>query len=148
MNESPVCYVNLEKKVNRDKEKIFCHQSNGSLVVQFEEMTSLNRENVQHIFQYLKEHLATGKKIILNLQGINSIDAHGLALLIHLNKILQRSSVELVLINLVPAIRKILWITEIDRLIKIQNQTDNIKAKNYDDYSWFELSQPKNSFEN
>ncbi len=148
MNESPVCYVNLGQDISNDKARIFCHQTAGSLIVQFEDMSSLNRENVQKVFQYLKSHLDSGKKVILNLQGINSIDAHGLALLIHLNKVLHRNRTELELTNLFPAIRKILWITEIDRLIKIQNQTDNHKTKSREDNYWFELSQTKNSFDN
>lgn len=119
MNQLTEYYDNLIIN-EKSKDLVICNETQNSIIIEFNNFRSLNRESAKYVFTKLNKYLFRGKPIIFNLEGIENIDAQGLALFLHLNKKLKTSQTELVLTNPSPSIQKIFWITELDRIIKIR----------------------------
>ena len=128
MNHTQTYYISSKENHDMQKNKVLCQEKNNSLMIQFDNLSSLNRANVKYVFQRIKQHFSNGKNMFIDLRGINSIDARGLALLIHLNKKIHSLKGKLVLTNPSAVMQKILWLTEIDRIIKVRMNCENVKA--------------------
>ena len=120
MNQVTGYNILFDKK---KKDKIICNETQNSIQIEFNDFQSLNRESAKYVFTRLKKYLLRGKSMIFNLDGIENIDAKGLALLLHLNNKLKTSQKELILTNPSNSIQKIFWITEIDRILKIKKSS-------------------------
>ncbi len=105
-------------------EHVFCQHQNNQTVVQFGGISHLCKSHAKEIHKYLKEHVRGDKHVVIDLDGVVNVDAQGLALLIHLNKKLQDRRRELSLINPSSAVRRILSLTTIDKIIPIQAELD------------------------
>ena len=128
MNHVQTDYISSKENHDMQKDKVLCQEINNSLMIHFDNLFSLNRANVQFIYQKIQQHFSNGKNKYIDLREINSIDAQGLALLIHLNKKIHSLKGKLILTNPSAVIQKILWITEIDRLIKVRMNPESVKT--------------------
>lgn len=120
-----------------DRENVYCQEMKNGLIVQFNRIPSINRDNVQMIYQKLKPHFTEEKNVVLDLQGVQKIDAQGLALILHLNKKLADMKKRLILSNPSHILQKILLITEIDRLVKINKEMRTVRKKPVDSTGWY-----------
>ena len=111
-------YNNIYDK--KKKDRVTCSETQNSVTIEFNDFPSLNRGSANYLLTKLKRHIRSGKRFVFNLEGIDSIDAQGLALFLHLNSALKKSKTELILTNPSSPIQKIFWITEIDRIINIK----------------------------
>ena len=105
------------------KDPVTCSETQGSVIIEFNDFHSLNRGSANYLLTKIKRHIRSGKRFVFNLEGIDNIDAQGLALFLHLNRALQKSKSELILTNPSTSIQKIFWITEIDRIINIRKSS-------------------------
>lgn len=128
MNQPSALYFSANENQNIRTEKVLCQEINRSLMVQFDNLSSLNRDNAQLVFQKIKQHLSYDKNTFLDLRGINSIDAQGLAFLIQLNKKIHSLRGKLTITNPSIVLQKIFWITEIDRIIKVRINTEKLNT--------------------
>ncbi len=128
MNQTSALYFSASENQNIRTEKVLCQEINKSLMIQFDNLSSLNRDNAQLVFQKIKQHLSYDKNTFLDLRGINSIDAQGLAFLIQLNKKIHSLRGKLTITNPSIVLQKIFWITEIDRIIKVRINTETLNT--------------------
>ncbi len=128
MNQPSTLYIAANENQNSKNEKVICQETNKSLMIQFDNLSSLNSDNAQFVFQKIKQHLSYEKDTFLDLRGINSIDARGLALLIQLNKKIHSLRGKLTITNPSAVLQKIFWITEIDRIIKVRINTEKLNT--------------------
>ncbi len=98
------------------------YRKNGALYVEFKKLSLLNGSAGKEIYHYIRKHSQPGDEVVFNLHGVSSVDGRGLAILLYINKKLTEKKGRLVLTNASPTLRKILWITEIDRLINVQGE--------------------------
>ncbi len=120
-----------------NRENVYCQEMKNALMVQFNHISSINRDNVQIIYKKLKQHFPIEKNVVLDMQGVQKIDAHGLALILHLNTQLAVRKKQLILSNPSHILQKILLITEIDRLVKIKNEMGHVRQKPVDPAGWY-----------
>ncbi len=100
------------------------HRRYGKLYVASDKISVINGASGKQLMQYVLDHTKAGDEVVLDLQNIASIDGRGLAMLLYLNKRLAGKKCTLSVANVSPAVRKILWITEIDRLIHVEDSGD------------------------
>jgi len=120
-----------------NRENIYCQEMKNAMMVQFTSISSINRNNVRMIYQKIKQHLPSGKNIVLDMQDVHKIDAQGLALILHLNKQLADRKKQLILSNLSHILQKILQVTEIDRLVKINKEMIADSQKSAHPAEWY-----------
>ena len=108
---------------------VFCQHQENQIVVQFRDISYLCKSHAKKVHEYLKKRIPGDKNVMVDLKGIVHVDAQGLALLIHLNKKLHGQNLELSIINPSSAVRRILGITKIDRLISIHADHEYEKAE-------------------
>lgn len=125
MNQAEAEQVITERKPDDLEKTVQCQREQGRLNIQFNNLPFLCKSNAREIHDDLKQFLSKETDVVVDLSGIINIDAQGLALLIHFNKKLKKVNSQLALANPSLGIRKILNVTEIDRLIRIHEKEES-----------------------
>jgi len=124
MIEPSINYIHSEIKLEQVEEPVFCQQQNDKVVIQFRNISHLCNQHAKNIHEYLKHQVHGDKDVVVDLNGIISVDAQGLAVLIYFHKRVRDQNRHITLTNPSPSIRKLLWLTEIDRLIPIESENE------------------------
>ena len=127
MNNEATSAVQTTQADRKDTIKISCKLTSNYLISHFDNLQSLNRTNAKSILKKLDQQLDYQKNMVLDLQGIQSIDGQGLTLLLQINSRLQKHGKKLLIINPAKVIQKIFDIIEINKIIKVRiNSTAKI----------------------
>ena len=103
---------------------VFCQHQNDKVIIQFRNISHLCKQHAKKIHEYLKYQVRGDKDVVVDHNGIISVDAQGLAVLIYFHKKVTDQNRHLTLTNPSSSIRKLLWFTEIDRLIPIESENE------------------------
>ncbi len=120
----PIDYIHSEIEGEQVGEPVFCQHQNDKVVIQFRNISHLCNQHAKKIHEYLKRQILGDKDVVVDLNGIISVDAQGLAVLIYFHKKVTDQNRHITLTNPSPSIRKLLWFTEIDRLIPIESENE------------------------
>lgn len=120
----PIDYLHSEIEMQQVEEPVFCQHQNDKVVIQFRNISHFCKQYAKKIHGYLKYQIRGDKDVVVDLNGIISLDAQGLAVLIYFHKKVTDQNRHITLINPSPSIRKLLWLTEIDRLIPIESENE------------------------
>lgn len=113
-----------ELEVGSAEEPVTCLHQQDKVIVKFRDVSHLCSQHAQEIHQSLKKQIDGTKDVVIDLDGIVSVDAQGLAVLIYFHKKLTSQNQSISLANPSSSIRKLLRITEIDRLIETESEFD------------------------
>lgn len=125
MNQAEIEQAVANHNPDDEEQTVLCQEEEGRLSIQFNNLPFLCKSNAREVHDNLKKFMSKETDVVVDLGGIINIDAQGLALLIHFNKKLKKVNSQLAISNASLGIRKILNVTEIDRLIKIHEDDES-----------------------
>ena len=123
MNNEVTSAVQTTHSEKRETIKISCKRTSNYLISHFDNLHSLNRTNAKSILKKLDQQLDYQDNMVLDFQGIHSIDGQGLTLLLQINNRLKKHGKKLLIINPAKMIQKIFDIMEIDKIIKVRKNS-------------------------
>ena len=122
MTQSSTDYMESKLDLAQAEEPVLCQHQQDKIIIQFRNISHLCKQHAKEIHLSLKRKILGNKDVVIDLDGIVNVDAQGLAVLIYFHKKLTSQNHTITLTNPSASIRKLLWITEIDRLISTESE--------------------------